>query len=324
MAANTGGWKAYLGYAWETGYATAGSPINKVFGQGQRITTTTRNNTEKVFGLGNRNAATMVAKKFEGTLSIESVLANGWWIRGMLGSPATAVWTGSPMQWWTYTFLENTTIPSFTVENGVDMDTDVARTLKGAVMSNVTISAAVNELVKLRFECPYSNETKGTTLIAAGTQPTDGNEPFAFQNGTISIAGSTMAEIQNVELNVNNNAEPTWGCGSRWATNAPAKNREYGLRMTATFKDVTEFLNRTTGGAGSPAMNPADETTAFLKFDNGGSGTAQRIIQINLGSVFFDEHTLPQDATETMKEDVVAFATYCGSVTYIAGSQTVL
>jgi len=314
----------YLGYQWETAYATAGSPINKVFGAGQKVNVSIKNNTEKVFGVGGRNATTMVAKKFEGNASIDSVMANAWWVRGMLGSPGTAVWTGSPTQWWTYTFLENTTIPSFTIENGVSMDTKTARTLKGCQMNTVTLSAAQNELVKLKFECPYSNETKGTTLIALATQPTETNEPFSFAHGLISIAGSAMAEMQTIELKVNNSVDQTWGIGSRYATNGTAKDRHYDLKFNATFKDVTEFLNRVYGGTGSPATTPADEATMFLKFDNAGSGTAQRVIQINLGSVFFDEHTLPSDPMEVTKEDVTAYATYCGSITYIAGSNTVL
>lgn len=323
MATDTGGFKSYLGYAWESAYATAGSPINKVFGHGQKISNTIKNNMERVYGLGNRNMTSAIAKKFEGTASIDSVLANAWWVRGMLGSVATATWTGSPTQWWTYTFFESDTIPSFTAEQGIDMDTDTARTLKGCVMSNVTLTAAVNELTKLKFECPYSNTTKSATIIAAGTRPTESDDPFTFAHGALVIAGSTMAEIENVELSVNNNVEQTWGLGSRYATNATAKQREYNIRATCAFKDVTEFLDRVQGGAGSPATAPNPATTMSLAFNNGLSGTNQRIITINLGSVWFDEHTLPSDPTEVTKEDVSMYAMYCGSITYVAGSKTV-
>jgi hypothetical protein len=324
ITTNVAGTNSYVGFDYEATYATAGSPIDKCFGHGQKITVSVKNNMEKVYGIGNQNFTAAIAKKYEGNASIEATMGNPWWFYGVLGSPVAAVWTGSPVQWFTYTFNEANSIPSMTIENGTDLDTDVARTLRGAVMSSVTLTAAVNELVKLKFECPYSNEQYTTTLIAAGTRPTDANDPFVFQNGTLSIAGSSFAELQNVEFNINRNPELVWGIGSRFATNHVEKEREYNLKATLSFKDVTEFLKRMYGGAGSPVnTSPNAETTAFLKFNNGGSGTAQRVVQINLGSVYFDEHTLPHDPAEVIKEDVQMFAMYCGSVTYIAGSMAI-
>ncbi|MFQ5621283.1 MAG: phage tail tube protein [Candidatus Nanoarchaeia archaeon] len=313
MATIGAGHDAYLGYAWETSYGTAGSPINKVFGHGQTVTVAIRNNMEKIWALGDRNIKRAAAKRFEGTASVDTVLANGWWLRGVLGSPATA----SSGTVYTYLYKEADVIPSFTIENGVDLDANVVRTLKGCVISSATITAAVNDVVRARFECPYANEAVGTTTMTAVTED---NDPFTFAHGAITVGGSTIAEIQSFELTVNNNAELITGIGSRVATNKVAKNREYNLRATVAFKAQWEFLDRVLGGTTAPAVNPDPTAVVTLEFDNGETGASQRELIFNLGSIYFDEHTLPQSPDDYLKEDVIMFAQHCGSATYKAGS----
>lgn len=312
MTANpVGGQEAYIGYAYETTFGTAGSPINKVFGENQRPSISARRNRTRIYGTGDRNFRHSVPGKFEGAATIDAVLENGWWLRGLLGSAAV---TGSAAVF-THTYNEADTIPSMTIENGIQLSGgDLIRSLKGAFIDAVTLTAALGEPVSVRFDCLYANEGNTNTLMS--TYPTGSYDSLTFAGATFNLAGSVIAEMQNIELEMRNNGEMVWGIGSQTPTNFVVKNREYNIRGTVAFKDTTEFYDRTIG-AGSIDYTPSADAYLTVKFTNNEAGASEETIQFNLGSIYWDEHTLPQNPDEAIKEDVVAHAMYCGSATYI-------
>ena len=77
MAQNyVSGYASYVNYGYELTYG-AGAVSARTFGHGTKITHTRRNNMERLYGLGARNATTTIAKKYEGSASVEFVLSNG-------------------------------------------------------------------------------------------------------------------------------------------------------------------------------------------------------------------------------------------------------
>lgn len=317
MAGKSAGWGAYAQYKYESSYATAGSPTTIPFGQGVSITTNRKNNMSRVYGIGNRNAQDVVAGKFEGNASIEFTMSNGWFLYGLLGSPAVTT-SGAVF---THEYKEANPQVSFTVENGVNLDTDSVSALKGCVISSATLTAAVGEAVKVKLECPYADEVETTTLATSPVAEQWPSEPFTFAGGTLGIAGTTYADIQSVELSVNPNTELIWGIGDRRAKSAVGKSREYSLKATMAFQDASKFLEKVWGNGAGPlsGATPACSAYATLTFTNNGAGSGAKTMVFNIGSIYFDEHSLPQNPNDVLKEDVSMHALYIGSVTFGIG-----
>jgi len=317
MATKVGGWASYLQYSKESTYASSGSPTTTTFGQGTTVSLTRRNNMEKVYGLGDRNLTGIVAKNFEGTASIDFNLSNGWFLRGVLGS---LISSGSAAVF-THIYKERPAQHSFTLENGVNLDTDHCATITGAVFNTCTITAAVNEIAKVRLECPYSSETESSTLAAIPVTEQWPSEPLSFAGGTFKVGGTTYADIQNVELTINNNVELVYGLGDRRAKAAVGKNRDYSIRATMAFQDASKFLEKVYGNAAGviSGATPDPSANATLIFTNNGAGSALKTITFNMGSIWFDESTLPQNPDELVKEEVSMHAMYCGSAVFQIG-----
>jgi hypothetical protein len=266
---------------------------------------------ERITGLGSRNASANVALKYEGTATVEFLLCNGSFWRAVLGT----VLDGTSGSSKTHTYTETNTLPSFAIDTGTILGTaDEVTELKGCQVNTCTLTSAVGEPVRIRLECPYKTETLATSGI--GSQTAETEDVFTFANGTLAIGG-TINNVQNVELTVNNNLEGIWGLGSRIKSAEPAKLRQYELKMTVAFSDVTELLTKFYGASGNPLDgNPAAQGTLVLTFTNGGSDAALRRFVITLANVYINEETLPKDVNEVIKEDVSGWALSCTSVIY--------
>lgn len=307
---------SYVNFGFESVYGTVAGSFPRTFGQGTKISISRKNNMERTFGLGARNAAANNAKKYEGTASIDFVLSMGSFIRAVLGSaPVDA--GSSP---YTHTFSESNTLQSFSVNNAVELGTnDYVSSLIGVKVNSATITSAVDELAKVRLECVYRTETLATTGISSAVAQTE--EPFSFAYGTLSVAGTPIGFVQSVELTVTNNVEMVWGLGSRYSTAGAEKTRTYDFRMTVAFSDITLLLEKFFGTA-SPisasaltTLNPVG-VACVLAFNNGLAGADTRSIVFTFANLFLNEETLPLDVNEVVKEDVTGWALSCSSIVW--------
>ena len=81
--------KYWTGIAWSGTYGTAVT-CDKVFGQGQKISSLERNNNvEVIYALGQRGGVSTQEKHFTGSISIEASLANPYIFRAVLGNSGT-------------------------------------------------------------------------------------------------------------------------------------------------------------------------------------------------------------------------------------------
>lgn len=310
MAQNAvAGNQSYANWGFESSYG-AGAVSARVFGHGTKITVTRRNSMERVYGIGARNATANVAKKYEGSASVEFVMSNGSFFRALLGTVTDG---GSAP--YTHTYTEANVLPSFSIDTGTELGTnDEVTELKGCYVGSATITAAVDELVKVKLECPYKTETLATSGI--GSQVAETESPFTFAQGTLSIGG-TINYVQSVDLTVNNSLEGIWGIGSRLKQAEPAKIREYNVKMSVAFNDVSALLTKFFGASANPLDgNPAAQATLVLTFTNGLTGSDQRSVVLTFANFYIDEHTLPKDVNEIIKEDVSGWALSCTSVVY--------
>jgi hypothetical protein len=314
------GYASYVKYGYEASYG-AGAVSARVFGHGIKITHTRRNSMERIYGLGARNAAANVAKTYEGTTSLEFVLSNASFFRGVLG----AVADGGAGPSYTHTYTEANTVPSFAVDTGTELGTsDEVTELQGCKVGTMTLTAAQGEVVKVRLECPYKTETLATSGIGSASAET--YTPFSFAQGIVegTASGGEIGKVLSVELTLNNTLEGVWGLGSRLKAAEVEKIREYNIRMTVAFKDVTELLTKFYGQSSGPlaTSTPAAQATIVLTFDTGGTGADSNKIVMTLANVYFDEETLPKDINEVMKEDVSGWALSGTSIVWTNGTSS--
>lgn len=258
---------------------------------------------ERINQLGARNAQKSPAKGYEGSFSLEffPTGAAKWW-KLVMGSVADA--GAGP---YTHTYAEANTIPSFSMENGIDLSTDSVMTLLGCKINTLTISAAVNEMVKAKADCLYANETEGTTL---SSQVNDTEEPFVFSEATLEVPSSTVLDrVQSFELTINNNPEGVRGLGSRYFSTAPVKNRVYDFKLRMTYESAVQ-LERFYGAATGPNATVAATASLVFKFTNGDTSPAtdERKHVVTLTNIFFDEFSLPQDPADLLYQEISGWA----------------
>jgi hypothetical protein len=290
---------SWLTYGWEATYGTVSGTIDKAFGHGVRVTNLTRrNNIEKVFSAGYRNAQKLPAKKYEGAITTEFVLANPWFLRGVIGAGAT---TGAGP--YTHTFTETDTLESFSIVNNLQTAAVRRASLLGCKAATTTITSAVNELVRVRMDTPYANEDFTTTTSG---KVADSFELFTFAHGTLEAPnGTTLSMVQNVEVSIANNPELLLGQGSRFAQDAPLKNREHTGSITMALQQSSDLLEDFYGSATGPSSTDVTEVaTMELVFTNGLTGTNERSFTFLYTGVQFDEESMPQDPTQVIMEDV--------------------
>ena len=281
------------------------------FGQGVDVTITRNNNSERVFGVGARNATATVNKQYGGTFTVNGMVSNAYWLLGVLGENADGGTTGA----YTHTYTEANILPSFTMTTSFELGTtDFASDLIGCVVNECTISAAVNEALKFSLDGIYRYENLGTTKLVDNP---DVEPIFTFAHGSIEMPdGTSIAAIQTFELTIVNNAEGVYGVGSRFMTGVVAKNREYNFSFTAAFNNYTSlltyFMNGTAVATAPDAGSGTEIATLELTFTNDDGD----ILDINLTGVHLSEETLPQNPTEVIKEDVTGWARACTNIVY--------
>lgn len=287
------------------------------FGQGVEVSVARNNNSERIYGIGSRNATSVVNKEYAGTATISGALSNAYWLLGVLGKNTDAGTAGA----YTHTYTEEDILPSFTTKASFELgDTDSISTLLGCRINTCTITAAVNEPVKFSLEAPYRYEKLGTTKISDNP---DVEPIFTFAHGSVEMPdGTKIAAVQNFELTINNNLEQVYGIGSRFVAGQVAKSREYNFSMTAAFNDqttlMTYFFNGTNSATGPDEGSGTEIATLELTFTNDDGD----ILDINLTGVHLNEETLPQNANEVVKEEVTGWARGCTNIVYTNDVET--
>ena len=296
---------------------TASDETYMPFGQGIEVTITRTNNAERVYGIGARNATATINKQYGGEASITGMVANAYWLLGVMGANSD----GGTSEAYTHTYTEADILPSFTISSSMELGTtDFTSVLIGNVINNCTLTAAVNEALKFTLETMYRYETVNTTFVANNAEI----EPiFTFAHGSIEMPdGTKIAAVQSFELSIGNSAKAVYGIGSRFMTGVVAENREYNFTMTAAFNDYTDlltyFFNGTNSATAPDAGSGTEIATLELTFTNDDGD----ILDINLTGIHLNEETLPQNATEVIKEDVTGWARGCTNIIYTNDVET--
>jgi hypothetical protein len=286
------------------------------FGHDQKITVDRNMNNTPVFGLGNPYASSAYAGLFEGKLTISFMLASTYFMELVMGTCAD---NGTAPT--THTYADNTgyVATSFTVANGMNLDTDSVYAYLGCVVDSGEISARVGEAVNVTLNCPYAEETLASTGIDA-TPAVDAETPLVFSEASIQYpSGTTLARVQSFTMRFNKNAELVWGLGDRCASKAIWKQMAVEFDMEISYENsslVQDIYGQSTGPL--TATNPAGHLTLIVTLTNSGSTSATRSLVITMGVTHIASDSLPENVGEHMVQTVHGFC--LNAPTSIVGS----
>jgi hypothetical protein len=263
------GVETYALYAEESTYGTSPGTIDQPFGLIQDFKVKENAGHITSYGFvgsssGGRKPASIIAGKFEGTVTIDLQPQDMGFLKYVLGAVSGAGTVASP-----FAYTVGSTVPSVTVSsNHNNVTTDRENQYLGVVFATMTLRCSVGEALTCTLEGMYGDVTKDSTI--SSNQALSTNSPFTFVGGSIEIPNASAISniIDSVELTVSNNSEVFYGIGSRTSKQGIAK--KLALSMKFTVKELDETIIDTFRGSSSAvgSTQTADATVA-LRFDDG-------------------------------------------------------
>tara|TARA_R110000824_G_scaffold8072_3_gene36726 strand:- start:122 stop:1123 length:1002 start_codon:yes stop_codon:yes gene_type:complete len=237
----------YVKYGWEEAvYGVIGSGLlpDKKFGLQDKMSSLTLTNNKVNLAKLNQNTVDKFAYgQQQGSTSMSFTLSSPWIIGAVLGTPSIA---GSANPY-THTYPHATnglpkTARTIQIELGYDTgvaNADIVRTLKGGVVGSLSISASVGGLVDCSTDITYGVETAPSqALTGTHTAPVKPSQefPYTFAHASLVFNGAsasdTVAQCQDVSINLAQNAELLYGLGNHSAATAYKRV----LDITGSFK----------------------------------------------------------------------------------------
>jgi hypothetical protein len=291
MSARAGGLVS-VDYDWETGF-TSGCAMtsSKVYGRGQRVTNVdVRENPEIIYELGYREAQAVAYKQFEGSMSLEWIYSNPWFFKAFMGVASDSTLSAGV---YTHTYTKTSgVLPSMEVDVGFVASSGViTRKLLGAVADSLTLTGAINDVIRVKMSVPFFREPAVT--LSYGAPIADTFAPFTFANASLIVAGNTIAEVQSFEIAANNNVQPIFGLGSYMAQGAIPTQFDVTGRLSVTMKDYSWI-----------GLLRSEVTSATLVITNGGTSNQLVTTSIFMNGLNFGEHTVSYQPNQIIIENL--------------------
>lgn len=161
-----------------------------------------------------------------GEVSVDFVLNNPWILRSMFGSPST---TGGADPY-THTYPHatnglNKEPQSFQMEIGFNASDagggDIVRTLKGCIANTLSMSTSIGQTVDCSVSASYGKEdAPSTSFGTAPTEPTLDHGAFTFAHAKLTVGGNVLAQVQDLNLSINQTPSLLYGMNSVQAVDA--------------------------------------------------------------------------------------------------------
>ncbi len=234
--------------------------IDKPFGYEQKITNWSFTNNPIVLQqLDNIHLKNYAFGRTQGSIGIDAVLANPFWLRNIFGAPIE-VGCADPFTA-TYNILcasHEYLGNSFAIEVGYEnAAADITRRLGGAIINSVSLRSTVGETVKASFDISYASELEACIAVdacpAAEVISGGGNFiPYTFAHAALvtnettaccCCSSVTVTEVQCLDFTINPQQEMLWGLGSNAATSSFKKFFELTGSFKSPWKDTAEYDN---------------------------------------------------------------------------------
>ena len=307
----------YLQYGHETTFGTFPDEcmcedIDAVFGLEQKITNWNfTNNRITLAALNQLEPAIYAYGTARGSLGIDFVLSNPWWLKTIYDRRVTC--DGGACCATTHTYdINNKLIDTISLEIGTEEGcTDITRRLSGGIVNSVSLRSAIGEVVRASVDISYANEAECCVCIRSMCLGTDTcNFPYTFAYGTLTTTAGTIAELQSFDITLNQNPDLLYTHNTSIATGAYRRLFEITGSFTASYLDV-ELLRdlyaqaHDTSGLGVDcATFVREQTTMTLTFSNGITccmNNARSIVLTGTG-VGFADHSVAIEPNEPIFE----------------------
>lgn len=268
--------------------STWGMPVavTKDIGLVQKVTLNNAREVIESHGAGSRNTIAVGAGTFDLSGSIDFQVQHGRWMEYMLyGGTTNHALTSTDT---THTMVFANRLPSFTMEvGGNDGTGDLVHTLNGCIFHSPKLSLDLNGVLSVSSDFIAKNIIDTTTATAPVIN-TGG--PLTGIQCTLS-SGTTIAQLQSLELNFSSSATKSFGIGSA----LPAAGANHILKTSISGNlthnvatELEKLLGSTTASATAPTA-----LTYTLAGNNGVTlGSGRKEISIVIGSATMDSYNI--------------------------------
>ena len=202
--------------------------------------------------------------------------------------------------------------------------TDIVRTLVGGIVNSASISTSIGEVARVSLDTNYANESLTTALDGSpATLCVANHTPYTFAHGELYFNGDgsfcpAIAEVQDVDISFNQNADHIWGIGDSKANSGVRRLFEITGKFKASHTDSVQLakiyaqqkdtLANTAAGAETLA---AEQPTLRLTFTNGVASTGVRSITFDFLGIALDDISVNIEPNEPIFEDISFQARDC-------------
>lgn len=267
--------------------------VNKPFGFAVEAEPELERNMQYRYGMGARNFQAARAGRIAGRINPAFDLADPWIFEEILGAHGAI--TGSAGSYAT-TFSERDVPLSMEVDICQQMAAGVyaLRKLYGVTCKRATlgIEAGSDTPLRVSMECDYAKEALSAPGSFTAQALPQQAAPLIFANAMLLTSSNdvdytVISNIDRIDLTIDQGAELRYALGSGTAVRKRFGQRSYGISIANLFDDVSEFLTKLYGQAGSPLASgptPINYMRLVLTAEVGGT------IQFDLSKVYPNNH----------------------------------
>lgn len=300
------GHEVRAGYLWEdNGFRNAPTDSTyKIWGHDAQVTAAEGGHEAvRVFNPNSNRAADIIEQAFQGSFSLESVITNPWWLRGVLGTASTSG-TSAP---YTHTYQGGPPDPLRIAM--ANEDNEHERTLMGCVISDIEVSVEVEGNATLSIDGAYAKEKNPDESGNIFTQPTPEERPMTFAQATLDVGATTYQLVQSASLSLSLNTEMIRELGDRYPVTFSPKVFDVSLDFSRVRKDNAD-IDRFYDGTDTMSQTVENEKTLDLLFDNGESGSDKNSLSFEMSGAIPNE--LSEEGLGDEESDVEVSMTEMG------------
>lgn len=282
----------------ETSFGTAVT-ADKDLGLIQNFNPMQKRNHEKLYASGSREIQEIVEGNYEVNFDGEIILQHGRPIYYVMGSVSHAETTSD----WKHTFDFGTSVPSLTIEDSHNMDTDAVFIYDGCKLDEATMSIEKNGQLKMSFSGQGQASDHSTASASSAVISTLPVLTYKHLSVSIGTAGSesSVGKVQSASLTFSNSLERIDAAGNITAQELNEGNIDITGEFTIIFEDMTEY-DRFLGEAGddTPQLSQTGYSLVINAHNGVTLGSGRREFYVQLSGVKYEEADKPVNVGESV------------------------
>lgn len=209
-----------------------------------------------------------------------------------------------------YSKLDN--LPSLTIEDGFNLDTDKVRYLLGCKGNEVRLSGVAGEPLRFSQSFFFKKTQQGSTLDS--TPAKDSVKPLTF--GMVDFqypAGTSKSRTQRIEFILSNGLIRTYGNNSNLVSHLTEGARGFGVTFDKPLENFSDTMDVMTGSETDTAET-LPETASMVFTAATGTSTTFRTITIELTKLKPTTLNTPDGQPDTRIDDTISFTAMTGTL----------